>query len=158
MSAFKRSFCCAVFALVVLGGCGATSYQTYAKNGASTAAVSRDQTECSVEANRLFPAANFPTTYPSGGYYGTGYYNGGWGLGVTYVGSTDVNAGMRNAHRNDCMRLKGYTPVVYPICTNDQLGGASYAPATGAPAPAPNICAVAQKDARPVLVDLSKPI
>ncbi|MEQ9693324.1 hypothetical protein [Shimia sp. SDUM112013] len=159
MPAFSRLCVFLTLGAVGLGGCAAPTYQTFTKAGARDATVAQDQTACNVEANRLFPAANYPVTYPgSGGFYGTGYYGGGWGLGVTYVGSTDVNAGMRNQHRSDCMRLKGYTPVTYPVCTTAQLDGRSYAAATGAPAPAPNICAVRRQGAAPVLIDLNKPL
>ncbi|SHJ23784.1 hypothetical protein SAMN05444000_106103 [Shimia gijangensis] len=139
---------------VLAAGCASTSYQAYVKPGTGVDRVNRDRAECDVEANRLFPSANFPQTYP----YGTvGYYGGGWGGGIGVIHSTDVNAGMRNQHRNQCMRLRGYEPYVFPNCTTEQLAGRSYAPLTRSPSPSPNICAVTLEGGERALVDLSKP-
>lgn len=142
----------AVFGLV-LCGCTSSSYQAYIKPGTGVDRANRDRAECDVEANRLFPSANFPQTYPTGGI---GYYGGGWGGGISIVHTTDVNAGMRNQHRNQCMRVKGYEPYTFPNCTTDQMAGQSYAPLTRSPTPSPNICAVTLEGGGRALIDLSK--
>lgn len=142
-----------------LTGCTSTSYQAYIKPGTGVDRVNRDRAECDLEANRLFPSANFPQTYPTGhiGYYGGGY-GGGWGGGIGIVHTTDVNAGMRNQHRTQCMRVKGYEPYTFANCTTDQLAGRSYAPLTRSPKPSENICAVTVEGGGRALIDLSKPL
>lgn len=144
-----------VISSAVLAGCSASGYQVFLKPGAGVDRVNRDRAECEVEANRLFPSANFPNTIP----YGTlGYYGGGWGYGVGIIHTTDVNAGMRNDHRNQCMRVKGYEPYVFPVCTSEQLAGGSFAPLIRSPKPSPTICAVTVEGGGRALIDLSKPL
>lgn len=153
---------------VVLGisvaACSPTSYSGFAKPGVSRETASRDDTACSVEANRLFPSATFTTTI-YGGYHGGygGYAGGYWGgypgyWGGNHIQTRDVNAGMRAEHRRDCMSLKGYTAVTHPICSDQQLAGRQFTPVTGAPKPAPNLCAIRAQGGGVALVDLSKPI
>lgn len=147
-----------------LAGCAPTSYSGYAKSGVSRDAAIKDDTTCSVEANRLFPAATFASSvyggYSSGygGYVGGtwGGYPGAWGSNQVHL--NDANAGLRAEHRRDCMTLKGYTPVTHPVCTKAQLNGQSYAAVPGAPKPAPNICAVRTPGDRVALIDLNTPI
>lgn len=143
---------------VLVAGCTSSSYRAYIKPGAGVERVNRDRAACDVEANRLFPSANFPNTYPYGtlGYYGGGW-GGGWGYGIGVVHTTDVNAGMRNQHRDQCMRLKGYEPYTFPNCTTEQLAGRSYKPLTRSPKPSESICAVSLEGGGRALVDLSKP-
>ena len=138
-----------------LTGCASSSYPAYVKPGTSVDRVNRDRAECDLEANRLFPAANFPQTIP---YGGIGYYGGGWGWGGGIVTTSDVNANMRNQHRTQCMRLKGYEPYTFPNCTSDQLAGRSYAPLKKSPTPSANICAVSTEGGGRALIDLSRPL
>ncbi|WP_422050023.1 hypothetical protein [Shimia sp.] len=148
----------------VLASCAPTTYSGYAKSGVTRETAAYDDTACSVEANKLFPAATFTTTVYSGYHGGYGGYAGGyWGgypgyWGGSHVQVQDANAGLRAEHRSDCMTLKGYTPVTHPICTEDQLAGRQYAAISGAPAPASNICALRAKGGGVALIDLSKPI
>ncbi len=144
-----------ISATLGLSGCMSNSYQAFIKPGASVDRTNQDQVACSVEANKLFPAANFPQTTP---YGNVGYYGGGWGWGVGIVHTTDVNSGMRNQHRAQCMQLKGYKPVSFPICTQQQLAGRSYAPLTRAPAQSDNICAIKIDGGGRALVDITKPL
>jgi len=148
---------CLVAALIA--GCSSRSYQSFAKSGVSRNRMQQDATACQVEANRLFPAANFTTTINNGWGYGgwAGYHGRGGYWGGATVESRDVNASMRSEHRTDCMRVMGYVPVTHPVCTDDQLAGRNFAAVSGAPAPAPNLCAVRSNNTR-VLVDLSKPL
>ncbi len=160
----RRVFFATICMASVVAGCAPTSYSGFAKTGVSSETATRDTTECSVEANRLFPAATFTSTV-YGGYstgYG-GYIGGAWGgypgvAGGSRVQIRDANAGLRAEHRRDCMSLKGYAPVTHPVCTNEQLAGRSYQQIAGAPAAAPNICAVRTPNDLVALIDLSKPI
>ncbi|MGX9350306.1 hypothetical protein ACS3QZ_03805 [Shimia sp. W99] len=154
---YKNTKLFSALALVamVLAGCSSNSYSAYIKPGTGVDRVNRDRAECDIEANRLFPAANFPQTIP---YGGVGYYGGGWGWGGGIVTSTDVNANMRNQHQTQCMRLKGYEPYTFPVCTSDQLAGRSYAPLTRSPTPSANICAVTTEGGGRALIDLSRPL
>ncbi|WP_127112180.1 hypothetical protein [Shimia sediminis] len=140
---------------LMLAGCTSSSYQTYLKSGYSVERVNRDRAECDVEANRLFPAANWPQTYPTAT---VGYWGGGWGGAVGVIHTTDVNAGMRAQHRTQCMRTKGYTPYTFPRCTQDQMAGQSYAPITRSPQPSETICALDVQGGGWTLIDLSKPL
>lgn len=148
----------------VATGCAPTSYSGYAKSGVTRETAAYDDTACSVEANKLFPAATFTTSVYSGYHGGYGGYAGGyWGgypgyWGGSHVQVQDANAGLRAEHRADCMTLKGYTPVTHPICTEDQLAGRQYAAIPGAPAPAANICALRAKGGGVAQINLSKPI
>jgi hypothetical protein len=149
---------------LTLTACSPTSYSGFAKSGVSRETASRDDTACSVEANRLFPSAAFTTTV-YGGYHGGygGYVGGTWGgypgyYGGNHVQVRDINAGMRAEHRRDCMSLKGYTAVKHPVCTNEQLAGRQFTPVKGAPKPAPNLCAIRAQSGGVALVDFSKPI
>lgn len=145
---------------MAVSACSPTSYSAFSKSGVSSNIASRDDTACSVEANRLFPAANFTTTVYGG--YGGGYpgywggYPGYWGGGHVQV--RDVNASMRAEHRRDCMALKGYRPATHPVCTEAQLAGRSYQPINGAPPPAAHICAVSAQGGGVALLDLSEPL
>ncbi|GAA6178917.1 MULTISPECIES: hypothetical protein [unclassified Shimia] len=158
----QRIFCAIAMSATVLSGCGPTSYSGFAKPDASRETAARDDTACSVEANRLFPAANFTTTL-YGGYHGGygGYVGGTWGYPGYYGGShvqmRDANASMRAEHRRDCMSLKGYSPATHPVCTEQQLGGRAFRPVAGAPQPAPNICAIRAQGGGVALVDLNNP-
>lgn len=149
-----------IVAAVILSGCSASTFNGFSKSGVDHATVSKDATECSVEANRLFPAATFTTSvsagYGGGGYGGYGRYGGGWGGGQ--VQYRDANASMRAEHNRDCMSLKGYRPAQHPVCTTDQLAGRNYQAVDGAPRPAPNICALKVDGGGRVLVDLSVPL
>lgn len=156
-----RNFVMMLSAGLFLASCAATSYPAFVKPGTSVDRVNRDLAECDVEANRLFPAAVFTSSHGYGGY-GTGYRGGygtggylGWGTTIT---ATDVNAGMRNDHRTQCMRLKGYAPYTFPVCTQEQLAGRSYAPLPTSPKPSPSICAVSSPNGGRALIDLSKPL
>lgn len=140
---------------LILSGCASSGYQAYIKPGIGVDRANRDRAECDIEANRLFPSANFPQTYPTGNI---GYYGGGWVGGIGIVHTTDVNAGMRNQHRNQCMRVKGYEPYTFPNCTTDQMAGHSYAPLTRSPTPSPTICAVKVEGGGRTLIDLSRPL
>lgn len=151
----RRVFGALAICSMALAGCTPSSHVVYLKPGATADRMTRDQAECDVEANRLFPSANFPSTYP----YGTiGYYGGGWSYGVGVVHTTDVNASMRDQHRVQCMRVKGYEPYVFPNCTSEQMAGRSYAPLTRSPKPSASICAIALEDGGRALIDLSKPL
>lgn len=154
-----RVFNALVICGLVLGGCNSTTYQAYIKPGTGVDRVNHDRAECDVEANRLFPAANFPNTVPYGtiGYNGGGW-GGGWGGGISIVHTADVNAGMRNQHRSQCMRLKGYEPYVFPVCTTEQLTGHTFAPLTRSPKPNGSICAVTLEGGARALIDLEKPL
>jgi hypothetical protein len=148
---------------LTLAACSPTSYSGFAKSGVSRETASRDDTACSVEANRLFPAANFTTTVYTGYHGGYGGYVGGrWGYpgywGGSHVQMRDANASMRAEHRRDCMTLKGYSAVTHPMCTQEQLAGRQFLPVKGAPKPAPNLCAIRAQGGGVALVDLSKPI
>mmetsp|Transcript_27841 Transcript_27841/g.51969 ORF Transcript_27841/g.51969 Transcript_27841/m.51969 type:complete len:160 (+) Transcript_27841:92-571(+) len=146
-----------------LTACSPTSYSGFAKPGVTRETASRDDTACSVEANQLFPAANFTTTVYSGYHGGYGGYVGGqWGYpgywGGSHVQMRDANASMRAEHRRDCMTLKGYTSATHPICTDEQLSGRQFAPIKGAPNPAPNLCAIRGQGGGIALVDLNEPL
>lgn len=151
-----RNIIALILSGLIVASCAATSFPTYVKPGATVDRVSRDSAACDVEANRLFPAANFPVVYP---YATVGYYPGawGWGGGAT-ITTTDVNASMRIQHRNQCMRVKGYTPYTFPICTSAQMNGQSFAPLTRSPVPSPNICAVPVEGGGRALIDLTMPL
>lgn len=148
----SRVFCAIGLSAVLVASCSPTSYTGFSKPGVTQDTVSRDETACSVEANRLFPAANFTNTVYGG--YGT---RGGFWAG-TSVQVNDANASIRAEHRRDCMTLKGYTPVIYPICTQSQLAGRNYQTVAGAPAPAPNICAIRTQNRTVAVIDLNKPV
>ncbi|CUH53558.1 hypothetical protein J7382_05020 [Shimia sp. R11_0] len=151
-------------AAIAVAGCSPTTYSGFSHPSASRETASRDDTACSVEANQLFPAANFTTTVYGGFHGGYGGYAGGyWGgypgyWGGSHVQMRDANASMRAEHRQDCMTLKGYTPVTHPICTEAQLNGQNYRPISGAPKPAPNICAIRAQSGGVALVDLNAPV
>ena len=148
----------------VVASCAPTTFSGYAKPEVSRETAALDDTACSVEANRLFPAANFTTTVYSGYHGGYGGYAGAyWGgypgyWGGSHVQIRDANASMRAEHRRDCMTLKGYKAVTHPICTSEQLNGRSYAAVPGAPIPAPNICALRAQGGGIALIDLNKPL
>lgn len=156
MSAKIRNFSILALAGLLLASCAATSFPTFVKPGTTADRVSRDSAACDIEANRLFPAANFPVVFP---YATVGYYPGawGWGGGAT-ITTTDVNANMRIQHRNQCMRVKGYTPYTFPICTTAQMNGQSFAPLTRSPTPSPNICAARLDGGGRALIDLTNPL
>ncbi len=139
--------------ILALTACTSTSVHTFTKPDTPIAVVAQSETECRVEANRLFPAANFPQHLPVSGYYGYG----GWGISG-HIQTTDVNSGMRAEHYRDCMTIQGYQPVTHPICTQAQLGGQMYQSVDYVPAPNPNICAVRHQGGSSSLIDLSKPL
>ena len=78
MSAKIRNFSILALAGLLLASCAATSFPTFVKPGTTADRVSRDSAACDIEANRLFPAANFPVVFP---YATVGYYPGAWGWG-----------------------------------------------------------------------------
>lgn len=155
MIGFSRVFSTFFACAVLLAACTSSSYQAYLKTGTSVDRVNRDRAECDVEANRLFPAANWPRTYPTAT---VGYWGGGWGGSFGVVHTSDVNAGMRAEHRTQCMRTKGYTPHAFPRCTQDQMAGRSYAPIERSPTPSETICAIDVQGGGWTLIDLSKPL
>ncbi len=148
-----------IVAAIILSGCSAKTFYGFSKSGVDHATVSHDATACSVEANRLFPAAVTTTSvyggYGGGGYGGYGHY-GGWG--ASQVQFSDANASMRAEHNRDCMALKGYQSAPHPICTKDQLAGRNYQAIDGAPRPAPTICALKVEGGGRTLVDLTAPL
>lgn len=150
-----RAICWVSVASVLMSGCAATNFDTYYRKGVSESRSQRDRATCDVEANQLFPAANFPANQPTG-YLSAGTW--GWGLGVSMVQTQDVNAGMRNQHRVQCMTIKGYTPLSVPYCTSQQLSGANYAPVKPSATPSGNICAARLDGGGVVVVDLDKPL
>ncbi|PSL17338.1 hypothetical protein [Shimia abyssi] len=154
MPGFARLFVTITACAVALTACAPTHFSGFVNPGTNVDTVNRDTAECDVEANTLFPAAVFTSTSYGGGYgYSPGYW-GGWGSTVT---ARDVNAGMRNNHRTQCMALRGYQPYSFPICTQEQLAGRSYAPLSKSPTPGPTICVVTSPNGN-MLIDLSKPI
>ncbi|WP_299350511.1 hypothetical protein [uncultured Shimia sp.] len=155
MRVYLRFLSVLTVSALILTGCTSNSYQAFLKPGASVDRVNRDRAECDVEANQLFPAANWPNTYPTAT---VGYWGGGWGGGIGIVHTSDVNSGMRNQHRNQCMRIKGYEPNTFPRCTSEQLASGSFAPITRSPQPSPSICAVTLEGGGWTLIDLSKPL
>ncbi|MEP2530515.1 hypothetical protein [Shimia sp.] len=157
MTDFPRIISVLAATCMLLSACSATSYSAFINPGTPVDRVSRDRAECDVESNRLFPAAVFTNSFPTGTYGGyRGHYPGFWGYGGS-ISQTDVNAGMRNQHRTQCMRLKGYEPYTFPVCSQEQLGGRAYAPLNRSPAPTPSICAVTLQGGGIALIDLSKP-
>lgn len=146
---------------VTLASCGPTSYVSYSKPGATTDVATRTFAACRQEANTLFPAAIFTQTVPGYGGYGGIYAPPGayGGFGGSYVQSSDANAPLRAQHLRDCMTLKGYSQVIHPICTTEQLGGRQYQAVAKPPSSAsPNICAARTAGGSTTLIDLSKPI
>lgn len=155
MRGFGRIICVFSVSLVTLAGCTSNSYQAFLKPGVSVDRANRDRANCEVEANRLFPAANWPTTHPTGTI---GYWGGGWGGTIGVVHTSDVNASMRAQHRTQCMRTKGYAPHTFPRCTQEQMAGQSFAPLRRSPQPSETICALAVEGGGWALIDLSKPL
>lgn len=155
MRRFVKGISGFVVLATILGGCTSNSYQAYLKPGASVDRTNNDRAACQVEANQLFPAANWPNTYPTAT---VGYWGGGWGGGIGIVHTTDVNAGMRAQHVTQCMRTKGYNPYTFPRCTQEQTAGQSFAPITRSPQPSDSICAVQVQGGGWTLIDLSKPL
>jgi len=130
----------------LLAGC--LPVRTFYAEGASFAALERDNTRCDVAALRDAPVATQVHQAPprfvrrrSCNAAGHCKYHGGyWVPGDVYT--VDVNADLRRRVKNQCMADRGYRPVEIPACPSGVANAAPAGPSSTLPRLSENSCAI----------------
>lgn len=137
---------------------GCLPVSTYYAEGVSVAKRDRDDLECDVAALRDAPVANqtrqsAPIYVPSRSCDRRGrcYRRGGyWVPGDIYT--VDVNAGLRNRIKAQCMADRGYRPVEIPACPLAVANAAPAGATTVLPRLGPQSCAIRNDDGSLLIV------
>lgn len=136
--------------ILVVAACstGPTVYPVLWKTGSTSAQRLAEGNECEVRALRDAPRSIATGVSPSfttpvsvtcanyGNVTNCQQYGGQTFGGQSY--STDLNADLRERIYQQCMAEKGYSSLVFPGCTDEQLAGRTVTPKSSGENPPPN--------------------